>query len=677
MGYNLPEIEKVHIEENLNNHTYNLERDRLKTRYFLYASFPIVNYYGLSLLDAKAFIYADMVARYNRYIGKNVLFTVGYDMVSLEVLEAAMKQQKQVHNFLENGYLPYQKQINLLDIGYDDIRNIFLNSEEYTTYLDKFFYYLFDKGLVNRSYSVIVYDNRHVFHSNQYHIENGVCYDNSGNELVYNNRQNFTLNIKDYQKEIAEEINNLNLDKDDLNEVKKYLGFRSDLVISLRTTNDEIIDLVLNNPEYYFGISFILINPKYINISCYIDDPSVLTEYFEDSDKIIYTGVEAIDYISGNNIPIFISNEYDEAVHVGIPSNSSKDKNFAIKNDLNISPVIGFIGTEEVLINSRFLNGYSLEEAKEVMTEKFINSKNARFVESIETDNLVLSSPYRFGIPIPLNNNLSKTIIPVTYDALHDVKMSGSELAEKSLVADFFNPDFIKAVLINAIRLKETIGIVDFNDELAKSMTSRFKDINLAVFRDNDFALEISWQAIINVLWRNFSSELGINTKNIKVFHKIYDKKNNLISRSNNNLVSIDEVISNYGSTTLRTYFVSNGFDTNMFDIYALEDTFINDVGAITDTFDYPILDNVTELDDSYHLLLEEVNKSLEVLDFKSFYQAIHNFIKAVYLVKAISKRQAKDLLMFISIIAPSLAEEIRIKKLNLKNPLLFYDWPE
>ena len=112
MIYDLPKIEALQIEKAHKERMYRVERDRLKSRYFIYLNYPKINYHGLNLCEAQKYVYADFVARYERLIGRNVLFSIGYNNVDETIYHNATKLDKPLYNFCASQYSLYQKEDN-------------------------------------------------------------------------------------------------------------------------------------------------------------------------------------------------------------------------------------------------------------------------------------------------------------------------------------------------------------------------------------------------------------------------------------------------------------------------------------------------------------------------------------------------------------------------------------
>ena len=114
MIYDLSKIEANQIEKAHKSGMYKVERDRLKSRYFIYLNYPKINYHGLNLNEAKRFVYGDFIARYQRLIGRNVLFSIGYNNLDSSIYKYSSTFDKPLYNFCASQFVTYQKQLKLM-----------------------------------------------------------------------------------------------------------------------------------------------------------------------------------------------------------------------------------------------------------------------------------------------------------------------------------------------------------------------------------------------------------------------------------------------------------------------------------------------------------------------------------------------------------------------------------
>ena len=166
--------------------------------------------------------------------------------------------------------------------------------------------------------------------------------------------------------------------------------------------------------------------------------------------------------------------------------------------------------------------------------------------------------------------------------------------------------------------------------------------------------------------------------KKVLVIKPLLDSKLQYMHRDKNNLVSIKDMLANYGSTILRLYYATLGLDddNNSFD-YVEVDAIKELVDKITKLFYFPIDDSCSDLDDEYEKMVFDCKRCAKENDFRSYLENIIFFVNKVYTVHHISRTQAKGLLIILSVLTPALAEKIKEDVLNLKEPLLYYSWPE
>jgi leucyl-tRNA synthetase len=147
--------------------------------------------------------------------------------------------------------------------------------------------------------------------------------------------------------------------------------------------------------------------------------------------------------------------------------------------------------------------------------------------------------------------------------------------------------------------------------------------------------------------------------------------------RENNNLVSVSELLKDKGASVIRTYYAMIGCsDDVLFNEESIEEA-MELIEKIIRVFYYPIDEACVDLDISYQRLIDCANIYAKSFDFKNYLESIITFIKKVHEVKHISRAQVKGLLILLSVITPSLAEQIKQDVLNLREPLYYYCWPE
>lgn len=682
MIYDLPKIEAMQIEKAHKDRMYRVERDRLKSRYFIYLNYPRINYHGLNLSEAKKYVYSDFIARYERLIGRNVLFSIGYNNLDSSIYYNCNKFDKPLYSYVASTFQTYQKELRLLDISFDSEKEILFSDEEYIKYVQNVFLYLYEKGIISLKHGNIVCNDKKIYQLGQYYEEGGKCFSLKGESLKKVCKNYYSLKISSIKNDLKKDIESLPVSNEAKLLLLERLCYRSELEIKCDTTADVSIGIRMENPEFICGISYIALNPNYIDIKPFItvDECGEYEELINNiSNNLIYTGTDMINPIINNKIPIFISTLFDEKIHVGIPSLSDIEEHIVDKNELEYNPVFDYIYEECVLVNSGRFNGLSMLEAHEVISEFLINEGIATEIKELKLNELVVSSNLKFGIPVPLHSDNSYAKIPVVYSLRHDIKLEDGELADKNLVKEFLLDDFVNSLLGNAIRLKSDAGLMDFDSFEALSEVGLFRSADLAVFNSDDYINELLWFLVMNRIFvRYYTDGFDIPLKNILLVKPTLDDKLQRMHRENNNLVSISELIREYGASVVRLYYAASGISGentiyNISDIIEMKEL----VESITKVYYYSIDDQCSELDINYQRMIDVCNMSANKHDFSVYLEAILSFVKKVHEIKHISRAQAKGLLIVLSVLTPSLAEQIKQDVLNLREPLYYYSWPE
>lgn len=680
MIYDLPKIETIQIEKAQKNRMYKVERDRLKSRFFIYLNYPKINYHGLNLNEAQRFIYGDFVARYQRLIGRNVLFSIGYNNLDSSIYKYSSKFDKPLYNFCSSQFITYQKQLRLLDVSFDEEKEILFSSEEYIKYVQQVFLFLFEKNLIIQKHGIIIHSDDCVYQKGQYYEENGKFYSSEGELLKTSYRNYYALKLSTIKKDLKKEVDRMNASEEVKDKILKSLCYKKELKIKCNTTADVLLEISMTNPEYLCGVSYVVLNPNFIDIEPFIarDECPDLSIFLQNIDhNFIYTGIELLNPIINNKIPLFVSTKFDEAIHIGIPSISDEEEYIVNELGLEFNPIFDYINGEKVLVNSGRFNGLSLEEAHEEVYSYLLSDGIAEELLDIKLDELIVSSNIRFGIPVPLLADQTPAKIPVIHNLRHDIKLEYKELTEKLLVKEFLNDEFIKVLLLNAIRLKTETGIIDFESLEALDEIGMFRQVDIALLKSNDYISDLIWNLVFNCLFaRYYTSGFDCDFKNLQFIKPILDENSMMMSRENNNLVSIDELLYKYGSTIIRTYYAATMHQEVNYNLESLLEI-QEDVDKIIKAYYYPIDDTCIDLDISYQRMVDNANYAAKSYKFNNYLDAINDFVKKVHEIKHISRTQAKGLLIVLSVIMPSLAEQIKEDVLNLREPLCYFSWPE
>ena len=231
MIYDLPKIEASQIEKAHRDRLYRVERDRLKSRYFIYLNYPKINYHGLNLSEAKKYVYSDFVARYQRLIGRNVLFSIGYNNFDSSIYHNCNKFDKPLYSYVASTFQTYQKELRLLDISFDSEKEILFSDEEYIKYVQNVFQYLYEKEIITLKHGTVVYNDKKIFQPGQYYEEGGKCFSLTGELLKKNSRNYYALKISSIKNDLKKDIEALPISNEAKLLLLDRLCYRNELEI--------------------------------------------------------------------------------------------------------------------------------------------------------------------------------------------------------------------------------------------------------------------------------------------------------------------------------------------------------------------------------------------------------------------------------------------------------------
>ncbi len=654
--------------------SFKIESDKIKEKYYIYTEFPMANQYGFQNINLKGIIVGDIYSRFYRMNDKNVFFPLGFHTLSKSSFVETKKHSTYLNDDLANAMY---KQMERLGIGINENKLINLRHNEYLSSLQEAFIDLYDKGYIE-------YKNKYVY----YDKANEKIYD----ELTIKNKKLpivdyrcFVLKIKDIKESLLKSINNIDTSSDVKAELINYLAPKRIMEIDFMTSNNFTIHLELKNPEYIAGISFIFINPEKVEITNYLD-----SKYYNDvfnyldgyDDRLfVFTGVYATNPLTGKDIPLFISTIYSDDFYIGNPAIDEDDMALALENSIE-TPIIL---KDNKLINSDFLDGLSLKEANEKIFEMFLDADICREHMIYENDEINLTSIDNFGPLFPFLEDKDTKIIkslkghlPYAFsDKLRPVLQDNVDIVGDTMngtINNLFTEGMIPILSILYDQAGSTVPI--FSNE-ALDQYYDFGSIKYAIVSKNNLLGTIFMPLVLsNIINKELGDEL-LKLEKVDVYKDLLDKDNEIVKRSNNNLIDLDSLLDKYGPDSIRYYLIKSSkldedliFDENKIKQYYLKiaklEKILKKHGEGSSKLDYLVFNLM--LDTKKALYEKNINKYIDLID-----EFLNKFIDDFEL-------SDKECLAFIKIISPVLpfiSEQIFKERFNGKYSILNETWPD
>ena len=413
---------------------------------------PLSKYYVLEMLPypsgrihmghVRNYSQGDVIARFKRMQGHNVLHPMGWDSFGLPAENAALERKLHPMNWTESNIATMREQLQSLGFSYDWGREIATHRPEYYRHEQKFFLDFLKNDLVYRKMSWVNWDP----------VENTVL----ANEQVVDGRgwrsgalverrqlSQWFLKITDFAEDLLKDLDQLKNWPDKVrlmqeNWIGKSKG--ANLHFSVVESSDTI-DVFTTRPDTLFGISFIALAPHHkISEELSLKSPEI-AQFIKECDQVgtsevvletmekkgINTGL-FVEHplLKDIQIPVWIANfvlsDYGSGALYGCPAHDQRDFEFATKYSLKITQVVEPVTKEYIelpyfddgmIINSDDLNGFSTDAAKEEMIKRLENTQSGKGVIQYRLRDWGVSRQRYWGCPIPVVHCKTCGMVPV------------------------------------------------------------------------------------------------------------------------------------------------------------------------------------------------------------------------------------------------------------------------
>lgn len=400
------------------------------------------NYYVLEMLPypsgkvhmghVRNYTIGDVLARYKRAKGFNVLYPMGWDAFGLPAENAAKENNVHPKEWTEKNIKDMKAQLQLLGFSWDWSREVATNSANYTKAQQQIFIDLYKHNLAYKKESWVNWDP----------VENTVLANEqvvdgkgwrSGAEVIQKQLSQWFLKITDFAEDLLDGLKTLNGWSDNIKNIQSaWIGKSTGANIVFKLNNGNSITIYTTKPHTIFGASFIALSVKNnISLKLAEENPEIkafvdkykniknIEEELKDSEKEgILTNIVAINPINNTQIPVYIANyvlDYGTGAVFGCPAHDSRDYEFAKKYNLNITQVITPTNTadknnitlpyeedEGVIVNSSFLNNLTQQQAFTKVIEYLEQNNIGNKATQYKLKDWGVSRQRYWGTPIPI-----------------------------------------------------------------------------------------------------------------------------------------------------------------------------------------------------------------------------------------------------------------------------------
>ncbi|MBF1295545.1 MAG: leucine--tRNA ligase, partial [Parvimonas sp.] len=405
-----------------------------KEKFYPLIEFPYPSGQGLHVGHPRPYTAMDVVSRKRRLEGQNVLFTMGWDAFGLPTENYAMKNKIHPEIVTKNNIANFKKQLKSIGFSFDWDREINTTDPEYYKWTQWIFMKMFEKGLAYKMEMPINFcTSCKVGLSNEEVV--GGCCERCGSEVIHKVKNQWMLKITEYADRLIDDLDEVDfIDRVKTQQIN-WIGRSYGMEVKFQIKDiDDTILVYTTRPDTIFGATYMVISCEHPLLKKYDDkiknkeeiEKYILevqkkseferTEMNKDKTGVKIDGITVINPCTKKEIPVFISDyvlmTYGSGAIMAVPAHDTRDFDFAKKFGLDIVEVVsGGENVQEkaytdtnsgIMVNSDFLNGLSVKEAKEKIFEYLsklgIGNKKTNF----KLRDWVFSRQRYWGEPIPL-----------------------------------------------------------------------------------------------------------------------------------------------------------------------------------------------------------------------------------------------------------------------------------
>lgn len=716
MSYNHKEIEKKWQKYWAKNNTFNTHDDPEKPKFYALDMFPYPSGQGLHVGHPEGYTATDILSRFKRSQGFNVLHPMGWDAFGLPAEQYALDTGNDPAEFTQKNIETFRRQINSLGFSYDWNREVNTTDPEYYKWTQWIFTKLYEKGLAYEAEVAVnwvpelgtVISNEEVIDGKS---------ERGGYDVVRKPMRQWMLKITAYADRLLDDLDLVDW-PDSIKEMQRnWIGRSVGANVEFKVAGtDKTYTIFTTRPDTLFGATYSVLAPE-LDLVQEITTPeqkAAVEAYIEETAKKsdlkrtdlakektgVFTGAYAINPVNGKEIPIWIADyvlaSYGTGAIMAVPAHDERDYEFAKTFDLEILPVIEGENIEEAAytedgphINSEFLNGMNKAEAIAKMNEWLEENSCGKKEVSYRLRDWLFSRQRYWGEPIPIIHWEDGTVtalpeeeLPLRLPKTTNIKPSGTGESPLANIEEWVNvvdPVTGKKGRRETNTMPQWAGsswyYLRYIDPHNKTELANYE--KLERWLPVDIYIGGAEHAVLHLLyarfWHKFLYDIGVvPTK--EPFQKLYNQgmilgeNNEKMSKSRGNVVNPDDVVAKYGADTLRLYEMFMGpLDASIaWSENGLEGSrkFLDRVWRLIVDENNKMRDRITTLNDGkldkvYHQTVKKVTEDYENLHFNTAISQLMVFVNEAYKVDGLPYEYIEGFVQLLAPIAPHMGEEL------------------
>ena len=573
--------------------------DYTKPKYYALVEFPYPSGQGLHVGHPRPYTALDIVARKRRMQGYNVLYPMGWDAFGLPTENYAIKNHIHPKIVTKSNVHHFKDQLQSLGYSFDWDREINTTDPEYYHWTQWIFLKLFKAGLAYKKEMPINWCTSCKVGLANEEVVNGVC-ERCGSPVVRKVKSEWMLKITEYADKLIDGLDGVDYIERVKTSQKNWIGrsHGAEVDFSLKD-KPEKLTIYTTRPDTLFGVTYMVLSPEHPYIDQYKDEIKnwdevcayremaarksdfERSELAKDKTGVMIDGLSAVNPVNGKEIPIWISDyvlmSYGTGAIMAVPAHDERDWEFAKKFNMPIIEVVagGDVQNEVytdvaegTLVNSGFLNGLSVAEAKKKILEWLEENHVGKAKTNYKLRDWVFSRQRYWGEPIPIihcpkcgNVPVPEEELPLRLPEVDSYEPTGTGESPLAAIDEWVN---CKCPVCGSDSKRETNTMPQWagsswyflryvDNHNSEALVSREKaDEMLPV----DMYIGGVEHAVLHLLYSRFYTKFLCDIGAIdfdEPFHKLFNQgmitgKNGIkMSKSKGNVISPDDLVNDYG----------------------------------------------------------------------------------------------------------------------------------
>ena len=730
-GYDYAQIEKKWQDIWDEKQTFAAKDDYSLPKFYGLVEFPYPSGQGLHVGHPRSYTAIDIVCRKKRLEGYNVLYPMGWDAFGLPTENFAIKNHVHPAEVTKKNIANFKRQLKSLGFSFDWSREINTTDPAYYKWTQWIFLQLYKKGLAyKKKMSVNWCTSCKCVLANE-EVVNGHC-ERCGSEVIHKEKSQWMLKITDYAEKLLEGLDEVDFIDRVKTQQRNWIGRSYGTQVKFSTNIGDTFEVFTTRADTLFGVTYMVMSPEHPLINKWADKITNMdevtaykqeaakksdferTELAKDKTGVKISGVTAINPVNGKEVPIFIADyvliSYGTGAIMAVPAHDTRDWEFAKKFGLPIIEVVA--GGEDVqkapytecatgkLVNSGFLDGMSVEDAKKAIQEWLTERNLGERKTNYKLRDWVFSRQRYWGEPIPIVHCDKCGYVPVpeselplvlpNVDSYEPTDNGESPLAKMT--------DWVNTTCPHcggpAHRETDTMPQWAGSSWYFLRYCDPHNDKELASPEALKYWTPVDWynggmehttlHLLYSRFWHKFLYDIGVVPTSEPYAKRtshgmILGENGEKMSKSRGNVVNPDEIVRDYGADTMRVYemFIGDFEKAAPWSQSSIKGSkrFLDKVWALSDKLTEG--DSYrTELESAFHRTIKKVTEDIEGLKMNTAIAALMSLLNDIQGFGGINEAEFKTYLILLNPFAPHMTEELW-QQAGFEGMLNEAEWPK